>query len=320
MHESKVKYKKIFETLGVKIDDFDDESIYEFAPVFKGNDRDGQSIIVKRTAQNPQRARCLARWTKALSSSGVKVVTPVEGLALNPIEVDSEMWVAYPFVKGRSYNGSKDDISESGKLLAMLHSVANEDFGFKFFQWDDYGDEFFNGLNDDLNLVEQFCSDRDIAAGKYFCDRLRSQIYGQLKRLKSKQLPLANSSWDFKANNLIFDNIGSPVLVDPDNAGRIPRILDLALAFVLFHNESVGSPPRPFNSHEWDIFRYAYCQHSKFTEVEREAWQEILNFVILDEALWAVVDNIKDGWDTKSPHQRAFIEAILAFNPLRYFL
>ena len=50
-----------------------------------------------------------------------------------------------------------------------------------------------------------------------------------LPSLRTADLPAAAVTSDFKANNLVYTSTG-PVMVDPDNGGVEPRLLDLALA------------------------------------------------------------------------------------------
>ena len=65
-------------------------------------------------------------------------------------------------------------------------------------------------------------------------------------------LPHVATPHDFKANNLVL--IPEPFLIDPDNATWIPRIFDLALTLLLFHNEHDQAPDRVFTIDEWKLF------------------------------------------------------------------
>jgi spectinomycin phosphotransferase len=128
-----------------------------------------------------------------------------------------------------------------------------------------------------------------------------------LPALLTARLPLTNCSWDYKASNLVYRTPASPVLVDPDNAGRIPRAYDLAIAELLFHNEGMG-PSRVFTSSEWAVFLAGYSQHVQFTEEEQRAWDDLLLCAWMDEALWLLQDD-EAGW--ADPRQSQMLLSVL---------
>ncbi len=109
---------------------------------------------------------------------------------------------------------------------------------------------------------------------------------------------------DFKATNLVYAP-GGPVLVDPDNALRVPRILDLAIAVLLFHDEVAD---RPFDAGQWRVFRDAYLARVALTDRERRVWPDALDYVLWEEGTWAM--EASDEWD--DPRQRSFLVNLAA--------
>ena len=81
------------------------------------------------------------------------------------------------------------------------------------------------------------------------------------------------------------------MLIDPDNAERGPRLLDLALAALLFHTETATY--RAFDAEEWAWFRDAYLDHVELTAAERALWPAALDYQAWEEVGWALGD---DDW------------------------
>jgi len=136
-------------------------------------------------------------------------------------------------------------------------------------------------------------------------------------------LAYCNGIWDYKANNFIYDDKNKPVLVDPDNAGRIHRLFDLALTLVLFHNEHLSAPGRVFTLNEWQLFLEGYNEFVKITEAERKAWQNYLEMVFYDEAVWLIRNDLEIG--KNEPHkindnQLNFIKDLICFEPEKYLI
>jgi thiamine kinase-like enzyme len=124
-------------------------------------------------------------------------------------------------------------------------------------------------------------------------------------------------SSDFKANNLVWAARG-PVLVDPDNAGREPRLLDLALALILFHNECAEAPDRLFTVREWQLFLDAYLAHVTVSESEHRLWPRAIDHMLWDEGTWALNDNTDPAW--AEARQARFLIALAQTRPARYHL
>ena len=61
--------------------------------------------------------------------------------------------------------------------------------------------------------------------------------------IRDGSLPLAAASLDFRAANLVY--VGdAAVLFDLAGAERVPRVLDLAMAALLFHYDTLPRPVR----------------------------------------------------------------------------
>jgi spectinomycin phosphotransferase len=111
---------------------------------------------------------------------------------------------------------------------------------------------------------------------------------------------------DFRATNLVYA-AGGPVLVDPDNAEYAPRILDLALAVLLFHYESDTAPGRLFTGVEWVAFRDAYLRNVRLTRAERDRWPDALRYMFMEWGVWTLIDCAE--WHV--PRQRAFLSDLV---------
>lgn len=70
------------------------------------------------------------------------------------------------------------------------------------------------------------------------------QIAGRQTALSARDLPCVETPYDFKADNLIYVAQDRPVLIDPEHALSLPRVFDLALVLLLFHNALDSAPDR----------------------------------------------------------------------------
>jgi Ser/Thr protein kinase RdoA (MazF antagonist) len=116
----------------------------------------------------------------------------------------------------------------------------------------------------------------------------RTFIAETLPAIRDSALPFVADTIDFKASNLVYTATG-PVLIDPDNADYLPRVLDLAIAALLFHNELETAPPRLFTQSEWDAFAQAYSGRVNLTDLEVELWPTALRYVISEWGTWTLV-------------------------------
>ncbi|MEV4059021.1 phosphotransferase [Nonomuraea dietziae] len=282
-------HTEVFERFGIP----SQESIYPYAPVFTGL-IDGVRVAVKRTHD----AEAMGRWVRRLKELGLPVVTPLAG----PYEIGDDHWVAYPWVEGRAYDGSERDVAAAGELLGRLHAAGTKE-GLADFGWPDHDEA---SVQEDVDGLAPYTS--------RFDEPLRAFMTTTLPAIRDAGLPVAEVSMDFKAVNLVYTGEG-PVLVDPDNGERAPRLLDLALAALLFHNDLDGEPARVFTATEWASFRDGYLRHVELTEKERELWPTALLYMMLEWGVWTVING---EWHLDR-HAR-FLTDLLALDLGRYAL
>lgn len=289
------------------------QSIYPFCPVFLCHHPQAK-FIIKRTRSPIEKADALMEWTMHLKSQSIPVVTPVNFLKKNPVSHENLVWVAYPYVEGDVFQGKDQEISSAGDLLGRIHQSSyhpNEDFC--KYLWDRKITGSDVSIVEDLSKLRDVMKENrieglDLTVQKY-ANRFHT-IYDEIEILLSHDkvdLPWCCASWDYKANNLIYNN-GYPTLIDPDNAGFLPRIFDLALSLILFNNEHSSASARLFTKNEWAIFLKAYLKHVTLTSVEKKNWPSVLEFMRLEEGLWLLIHDI-DGW--KDPHQGCFLRNLL---------
>lgn len=282
-------------------------SLYPYAPVFRVEDERG-AWIVKRGRKPFKLAEAVTAWTRALAEEGIPTVTPAPGFGENPRRFpaangEEEVWVVYPFIPGTPYSGSLDEIRSAGELLGRLHAYRpQQDFGLKKITTVESIDqeEVEGDIAGILAHVERFYPQALPEARAVLQARARDYFDTALPRLLSHELPLANCTWDYKASNLVFqaglDSL--PVLINPDNAGRIPRLYDLAIASLLFHNEGLG-PGRLFTTPEWEAFLEGYFRHIRLSPEERAVWDDLLLCAWVDEALW-LLNDAEEDWANPS--------------------
>lgn len=290
------------------------ESISPAAPVYRLSHAHGDWII-KRTQRPLARGRAVAAWTQALAAQGVPIVTPARGFGENPrafptSETGDDVWVVYPFIAGSAYTGATIQIGAAGKLLGAIHGTrAEADFGLK--QSETVvaiaATEIEQDMAGILQHVHEVFPEFTAAAETTLAARTQTYFQRALPKLMQTRLPLANCSWDYKAANLRYPTSTTPVLVDADNAGRIPRAYDLAVAALLFHNEGLG-PCRLFTPAEWAVFVEGYTQHIQFTAEEKRTWADLLACAWMDEALWLLRYD-QPGW--ADPHQAQLLLSLL---------
>ena len=284
------------------------DSLSEWSPVYRATTANGHHVVVKPTPGEQPRADATAAWVRQLSAIGVEVVTPLELASANPAEVDGRWWVLYPWVDGAAYDASRAQISAVGTWLGRQHTArVSHGAGMKRYTYPETS----------LREVEQ-----DLAA---LADRLEDDsVVRQLAQrwwttslpaLRGAELPLAAVTGDIKAANFAFTDHG-PVMIDPDNAQVQPRIFDLALAVVLFHNECPTAPGQLFDTAQWTTFASAYLSHVDLTAAERRLWPAALEHVLWEEGTWALEDNDQAAWD--HPRQGAFLRDLAMTTAERY--
>jgi spectinomycin phosphotransferase len=228
-----------------------------------------------------------------------------------------QWWVVYPWIDGSSYGGTDTQITTAGDLLGRMHAAPVDASGLRLYRWPEPDPTVIAG---ELAALDAIFSARAgaeasgcITAVRNVADRWPDAVAA----LRSGKLPSTGVSSDFKAANLVWTARG-PVLVDPDNAGREPRLLDLALALILFHNESAGAPGRLFTVREWQLFLGAYLANVTLTEDERRLWPQAIDHMLWDEGNWTLNDSDDTAWANE--RQAAFLLCLAQFRPDQYTL
>lgn len=311
--------------------EIDGRSLSPWATVLRGRTAEGQQVVVKRTAADGLRAAAMADWTRTLTAAALPVVTPVDLATANPQPVGdgdtADWWVVYPYIAGRPYAGTPDDIEAAGDLLGRIHAVELPDElrdRLRPYAWTDATHEDAVRDLETLDAVfAQHVPDRAgeaSAAVRALADRWWDRsLPALLETDRTQPLPRAGVTSDYKASNLIWstrDGREQPVLVDPDNGGLEPRLLDLALAVVLFHNECPSAPDRLLDRAEWERFARAYVRHVDLTARERELWPAALEHMLWEEGTWALEDNDADAW--ADPRQGGQLLDLALAVPERY--
>ena len=132
------------------------------------------------------------------------------------------------------------------------------------------------------------------------------QTVQQQKRLKTSGLPHVATPHDYKANNLVYTP--EPYLIDPDNAAWVPRIFDLALVLLLFHNEFATAPDQPFTAEQWKQFLAGYQEYVTLTQKEKTLWTQAVEHFFLDEVMWLMAD-VQEDWH--NPAQRNLFNSLI---------
>ncbi|SHG18454.1 GNAT family N-acetyltransferase [Ornithinibacillus halophilus] len=294
--ESNENGREILKAFGFELD-VEPESIYPFSPVYKIND-----VIIKRTQDNP---KALIDYLLMLKEHNIQVVTPVKLPVENPQRIDDETYIAYPFIKGDKYEGTRKEIYEAGKLLGEIHALSPKENSFGLSEYDVY-DFNEDEVEASVHHIHEYASKVNFPVDTLSLrEKLLSVVLVQ-EELKDSGLPHIATPHDYKANNLIYRP--DPYLIDPDNASWIPRIFDLALALLLFHNEMDSAPDRVFTTDEWEEFLRGYKESVFLTDLERDSWQKAIEHVFLDEVMWLMAE-FEEDWE--SPSQRNLFKNLL---------
>ena len=266
-------------------------SLHREAPVWAVMTPDAH-VVLKRTSS--RHGGAVAAWSHALVSGGVRVVAPLRGpLTLPGDEAtdDPAAWVMYPFVAGTRYQGRAREIGAAARLLGDIHMFdpsrlfgLPEHTSVRTFRADEL-DELMTSV---LDAVSVTFPARLEEVRLLLAERRERYLEDVLPRVLTLPLPLVNCSWDHKAANLVFLPSGMPVLVDPDNAARLPRRYDLALTALSFHLDASlhSGPARLLSPDEWNLFLRGYTRRVTLTAAERDAWPDVLLCAWMDESLW----------------------------------
>jgi Ser/Thr protein kinase RdoA (MazF antagonist) len=316
---SSADYPEVFSHFGVEEARRPTESCYQYAPVFPSV-VGGRRAAIKRTRGPESAAAAIAGWTGGLAGAGVAVVTPLELAVGNPVLLGKQMWVAYPWIDGRPYSGSTCDIAAAGDLLGRMHALSADQVpGMPVFPWPEHGAESVTQDIEDLRrVISKNAPDIDDDVVDRMAAGLESFMTDTLPVIRDGSLPLVAASLDFRAANLVY--VGdAAVLIDPDGAERAPRVLDLAMAALLFHYDHSASPPRLFDEFEWALFLDAYAQHVELTVAERAVWRTAMLYMIVEWGAWVLID-AEDCNDWADPREREFLIDLALTHADRYRL
>lgn len=289
-------------------------SLTPFAAVHRCRTAAGEEAVLKRTASA---AAAMARWLRALDAAGVDVVVPLAEAQV----LGEETWVLYPYIDGESYSGTTEQLRAAGDLLGRLHAAEVPLEGLRRYA---HPSTVRAEVEADLVTLREIlhralpaeraaAADASITAlGARWFERSWPAL-----RAADPDLPRTGVSSDWKAANLVF-RPGGAVLVDPDNGGVEPRLLDLALALVLLPCETPGAPPRMLEPAEWDVLVGAYARHVTLTERERELWPAALDHQWWEEGTWVLEDAGEDGWT--DPVQGGYLRSLAQWDPAPYRL
>ena len=278
-------------------------SLYRYAPVFLVRDRRG-AWVVKRTGQARSEGAAIGRWLAALRARGVRTVAPAGGFGENPRALgDGGQWVVYPYIEAaEAYTARAGQIEAAGALLGAMHAADGaEARGLRAYPAPPVRDAAWVTRHAEAAAAEMRAAGR--ADGPF-----RAAVAGCLGAVgreaagKLAGLPLAGGSFDFKASNLVF--APEPVLIDPDHAARLPRVYDLAVAALLFHNDLPSAPAQLWLPAEWAVFLAGYARHVRVTDHERAAWPAVLRLAWLDQGVW-LLGNFPEGW--RDPKEAAYL-------------
>jgi Ser/Thr protein kinase RdoA (MazF antagonist) len=283
------------------------ESIYPFSPVYKVN-KGEMWYIVKKTRSPMEKAISIVNFIKRLHKNGVPIVTPVQMEVDNPQQIDDLIWVVYPYIDGTTYSGKDLEIYEAGRLLGQIHSLSstNNDEGLSTYNEFGFKEQ---EIANDLKKIKGYADHRGITLDDDLLSKQMFSIIDQQASLKSLILPSVATPNDYKANNLIYNENNKPFLIDPDNAVFLPRIYDLALTLLLFHNELDTAPGPMFDKRQWSLFKKGYFQFVELTDIEKETWHDVLMHVFLDEVIWLMAE-FEEDWDV--PKQIQLYNSLLS--------
>lgn len=275
------------------------ESIYPFSTVFRiGN------CIIKRTQSPIQQAHNLMQYLDYLHKSTIPVVTPKALTTANPQQIGEACFVCYPFIDGRKYQGTPEEIMQAGELFGKIHALATKENTFQLEKYQVF-DFYHEEVDEHLQKITAFVAKYHVPVDVSFLHTCFHQAVNRQVMLEHATMHWIETPHDYKANNLIFQE--SPVLIDPDNAKWIPRCFDLALVLLLFHNELDSAPNRVFTPTEWQSFLRGYRKYQRISEEETQIWKDAVHHIFLDEVMWLMAD-VPEDW--KRQEQRDLFVSI----------
>lgn len=299
--------KDIFNKFGLEIDK-EPISIYPYSPVYKaqiGN----QEAIIKKTQRPLDAAQKLMQYIKSLNMAQINIVTPVVADTFaNPQAIEEDVFVMYPFIEGYTYTAKDEEIYAAGQLLGKIHysSPKTNDYQLPVYDVFDFTKQ---EVTEHMRAIRHHIQHTRHDLSVDLMEEKLIQAVNQQTPLQEAQLPYVATPYDYKANNLIYTP--APYLIDPDNATWIPRILDLALSLLLFHNELDTAPDTLFTAKQWNLFLYGYSEWITLTDLEKSSWKSAVAHVFLDEVMWLMAEYKEDWMNDKQYNLFASIIQLL---------
>ncbi|WP_413319530.1 hypothetical protein AA0Z99_03585 [Agrococcus sp. 1P02AA] len=266
---------------------------------------DDVEAVVKQTWRH---AEPLEAWQRTLVARGIRTVSPLLPTVLVGDDDDAERWVAYPRLAGREWDGGVADLAAAGTLLGQMHT-ASEGLaieGFAPFEW---GSAERSSIEEDIAALRASVDEHWPAAD---LERWVGQLGAfpeLLERVRVADVPLLPVSLDHRATNLLFDEAGA-LMLDLENAALAPRLLDLAVAALLFPLEHAGAAGSALGSEEWAAFRDGYLGACTLTRQERALWPAALTYMKLEWGTW----HLTEGVEVEPEGNLGFLEDLLTLD------
>lgn len=269
----------------------DGESLSPWSDVWRAEVHGGDApvaAVVKRTWGSPEP---LEAWQRTLVARGIRTVAPLTAA----VEIDGEVWVAYPLLSGRPWDGGAADLAAAGTLLGRMHAASTGVVidGFPGFEW---GSAERSSVEDDIEALRDSAATHWPAADTSRWVAQLEAFPETLERMRAADVPLAPVSLDLRAANVLLDDAGA-LMVDLENAALAPRVLDLALSALLFPLEHAGAGGSALGGEEWAAFRDAYVAECPLTAQEREAWPLALTYMKLEWGTWHLTEDVESEPD-----------------------
>jgi len=263
----------------------------------------GRDSVLKSTRSPIRHARHLAQWLRRLQHSGVGVVAPIELGMDNPFG-ENDCYVVYPFIKGRTPTDSCDDYFLGGQLLGSIWQSEPHP-GLVEYRFTDFS-EGIDGVLEDLEILKQ--RGRICSEAEHSILEMAERTSDLVSSLAQAELPRCGAVWDYKAANLVFHE-DKPVLIDPDSCGYLPRILDLALAFLLWPNDCLTLAGRLPDAKQWQSFHAGLLEANVvLSDLEWQLMDSALQLMFLDEALYLLVN---DEAGFQNPRQCLYLQDLI---------
>lgn len=287
------------------------DSLSTKSPVWSASMHGGDEdvpAVVKQTWRNPEP---LEAWQRTLVARGIRTVAPLAptvAVGGGDEPGSEEQWVVYPRLTGREWDGGAADLAAAGRLLGEMHAASDALAidGFPGFEW---GDPARETLDAAIEAIRESAEEHWPTADASRWAAQLEDFESLLERVRAADVPHMPVSLDHRAKSMLFDDEGA-LMLDLEHAALAPRILDLAVAALLFPLEHAGSGGSALGSEEWMAFRDAYLAASPLTRQERDLWPAALTYVKLERG----TAHLTDGVDTEPEGSLGYLEDLLTLD------